>query len=147
MPTFTLQYAPSHVRVITPFELGVSVTITRPRNALEGGFGAWTVGANLASTGEGDITGVRARLRVITALLNRAAALAAELNERAPEGITEDQLDTLPESIVVPEDVLTREEIIDRLRAAHEAAQGNGDQGAFDVWNVVSGLLIESTVR
>lgn len=35
------------------------------------------------------------------------------------------------------------ERVIHKLKQAHEAAQGKGDQGAFDVWNVVGELLKE----
>lgn len=38
-----------------------------------------------------------------------------------------------------------RDYIKGRLRDAHQAAQRNGSQGAFDVWNVVSQILSEPT--
>lgn len=38
---------------------------------------------------------------------------------------------------------VTKAEILRRLHEAHEAAQGKGDQGAFDVWNAVSAILKE----
>lgn len=37
--------------------------------------------------------------------------------------------------------------ILDRLRSAHNAAKGKGDQGAFDVWNTVAEILYESTTE
>jgi hypothetical protein len=36
---------------------------------------------------------------------------------------------------------LSREDILRMLSEAHQAAQGKGDQGAMDVWNVVAGIL------
>jgi hypothetical protein len=36
---------------------------------------------------------------------------------------------------------LSREDILRMLSEAHQAAVGKGDQGAFDVWNVVAGIL------
>lgn len=37
--------------------------------------------------------------------------------------------------------------LIDRLRQVHEASQGKGDQGAFDVWNVVAREIDDYTAK
>lgn len=36
---------------------------------------------------------------------------------------------------------MNRDQILAKLREAHDTAQGRGDQGAFDVWNVVAEIV------
>lgn len=50
-------------------------------------------------------------------------------------------VESVRQTVALAEEVNTHRDVMRRLREVHDASQGKGDQGAWDVWNTVANLL------